>query len=232
METNAQSRRRLVRAWRTSARGLRELPHAPGRCRPASRRRLYPRAEIPDQRADHARADHRDPPDGPGAASQVAFSAVSMLAASTARDSGMSSGTGTTASTGTSNWVWWGYSANTLRPTSVGRPGLDRADRGITVFHRKREFAAHERRAHALVFALRHPAGRDQRLGAPADRAICARTRTLPSAKRRQAVSGRISACARPHVPKRLRHLLAARHAPPRWTESPAAGYILHGPRG
>ena len=47
-----------------------------------------------------------------------------------------------------------------------GRPGLDLADRRVAVFHRERERARHEWRAHALIFALRHPAGSDQRLGA------------------------------------------------------------------
>ena len=49
------------------------------------------------------------------------------------------------------------------------------ADRGVAIFHRERKAAAHERRAHALVFAFGHPAGGDQRLGAPADRAVDAR---------------------------------------------------------
>ena len=44
-------------------------------------------------------------PNGPGAASQVALSAVSMLAAITARDSVISAGTGTAKSAGTSKKV-------------------------------------------------------------------------------------------------------------------------------
>src|SRR5258705_413351 len=37
------------------------------------------------------------------------------------------------------------------------RPGLDLAYRGVAVFHRERERAAHVRGAHALVFAFGHP---------------------------------------------------------------------------
>ena len=63
------------------------------------------------------------------------------------------------------------------------RPLLDRADGRIAVFDRERKRAGHERRAHALEFALRHAAVEDQPLGAAADaRRSSARTRTSPAA--------------------------------------------------
>ena len=49
------------------------------------------------------------------------------------------------------------------------RPCLDAADSGVTVFHRKRETAAHEGRAHAFEFALGNAAGEHQPFGAATD---------------------------------------------------------------
>ncbi len=53
----------------------------------------------------------------------------------------------------------------------LGGAGLDPPDGGVAVLHRERKCAAHERRAHALELARRHPAGKHQPLGAAADRA-------------------------------------------------------------
>ena len=100
------------------------------------------RREIRPARRPRRRRPPRCGRTGPAPASHMAFSAVSMLAASTARDGGMSPGTGTTASAGRSNMVWCGCSAKTLRPIERRRPGLDLADRGVAVFHRERESAA------------------------------------------------------------------------------------------
>jgi hypothetical protein len=52
------------------------------------------------------------------------------------------------------------------------RSRLDPADDGITVFDRKRKSAPHERSAHADELALRHTAGKHQRLGTAAKRPI------------------------------------------------------------
>ncbi len=52
------------------------------------------------------------------------------------------------------------------------RPRLHLPDRGVAVLDRERERAAHHRRAHPVVFALGHPPGMDQTLGAAADRAV------------------------------------------------------------
>src|SRR5687767_12532307 len=54
----------------------------------------------------------------------------------------------------------------------VIKPGLDPADGGIAIFHRKRESALHEGRAHALELAFGNAAGQDQGLSAPAECAI------------------------------------------------------------
>ena len=78
-------------------------------------------------------------PDGPGAASQVALSAVSMLAASTARCSGMSPGSGTTASAGKIELGLMGMQREDGAADQRRRPGLDLADRGVAIFHRERE---------------------------------------------------------------------------------------------
>ncbi len=91
-------------------------------------------------------------------------------------------------------------------------PGLDHADCGIAVFHREREAAAHEGRAHALVFALGNPAGGDQRLGTPADRTVYGAHPDLAGRERRKPFLPDFG-LARADVPQRLRHLLAARHA-------------------
>ena len=68
-------------------------------------------------------------------------------------------------------------------PCVRSRGRLERADRGVAVFHREREVARHERRAHALVLRRRHAPRGDQRFGAAADRAM---TRAHPHRARRQ----------------------------------------------
>ena len=65
----------------------------------------------------------------------------------------------------------------------AGGPSSTHADRGVAVFHREREGAAHERRAHALDIRWRDAARGDQRLGAAADRAV---ERAHPHRARRQ----------------------------------------------
>ena len=55
---------------------------------------------------------------GPGRASQTTFTAVSMLAASTARVAGTPSGTGVTAAAGMRYRSWCGCRQNTVRPAS------------------------------------------------------------------------------------------------------------------
>ena len=64
-----------------------------------------------------------------GAASHSAFTAVSTVPASTARAGGTPSGTGTTASAGTTYAVWCGYRQKTVRPTQRRRALLDHARR-------------------------------------------------------------------------------------------------------
>ena len=91
---------------------------------------------------------------GPGAASQTALSAVSILAASTARCGGRFSGSTTAALAGILNRFWCGWSVKTVRPRRASVAAFDPADRGIAIFHRKRKMAGHEGRAHALEFAL------------------------------------------------------------------------------
>ena len=93
-----------------------------------------------------------------------------MLAASTARAGGTPSGTGTTASAGSMNMALMRMQRE-HQSGRARRPLLDPPDRRIAVFDRERKRAAHERRAHALEFARRHPAGEDEPLGAAADRA-------------------------------------------------------------
>src|SRR4051812_18694343 len=105
-----------------------------------------------------------------------------------------------------------------------GWPCLDRPDRGIAVFHRKRKAAGHERRAHALVFAFGHAAGRDQRLGAAADRAIIRADPDMARGKRAQPLFADFGT-ARADVPERLRRLLTPRHAP-----SPGLDFEPFGP--
>ena len=59
---------------------------------------------------------------GPQPPSQIAFRAVSRLAARTARLGGTPSGTGTVRPAGTAKRSWWGCSAKTLRPRSSDGP--------------------------------------------------------------------------------------------------------------
>ena len=211
--TRSQSVGRRVGRGELQPRAPAPAPRAPDRCRSASPRRL--RSARRETRPAHRARPRRRPRcvrTGPARASQMALSAVSMLAASTARGGGTSAGSGTTASAGRSNTVWCGYSAKTLRPISAVGPGLDPADHRVAIFHRERKAAAHEWRAHALVFALRHPAGEDQRLGAAADRAVEGAHAHLAGRERRKPLLPDFG-LARPDVPERLRHLLAARHA-------------------
>ena len=57
-----------------------------------------------------------------GAASQSAFTAVSIAPASTARSAGTPAGTGTTADAGTTYRVWCGKRQKTVRPASSAGP--------------------------------------------------------------------------------------------------------------
>ena len=102
------------------------------------------------QCADHARANDGDPAEGTGPASHTAFSAVSMLAARTARRR-HARAAGDCGAPGRSNSVWCGCSAKTARPRDPAARSR-RADGRVAVFHRKREGARHEWRAHALEF--------------------------------------------------------------------------------
>ena len=108
---------------------------------------------------------------GPGAPSQTALSAVSMLAASTARAGGTPSGTAhhRLGRHREQALMRMEREHHAVRAT---RPLLDPADRRIAVFDRERKRAAHEGRPHALKFARRHAALADQPLGAAADRAV------------------------------------------------------------
>ena len=93
------------------------------------------------------------------------------------------------------------------------RPGLDPADGGVAVLHRKRKVAAHERRAHALVLADRHAAGRDQRLGAAADRAMQRPHPHRAGGERAERLVADFRP-PRPDIPERLRRPPRPRHAP------------------
>ena len=95
-------------------------------------------------------------PDGIGSASQIAFSAVSMFAAITPREIGTSFGTGTAASAGTSKTVWCGMEGEHVAANQGVRPGLDTADRRVTVLHRERKASAHKGATHPLVLARGH----------------------------------------------------------------------------
>lgn len=78
-------------------------------------------------------------------------------------------------------------------PQQIVGPGLDHTHIHIAVFHRARELARLERRAHALRLAGRHLAAKHQAFGAPAHAGVRVRTRTSPSAMAGKA-SLRISA--------------------------------------
>ena len=65
-----------------------------------------------------------------------------MLAASTARDSGTSPGTGTTALGRQIEQGLMRMQREDVAADERRRPGLDLADRGVAIFHRERESAA------------------------------------------------------------------------------------------
>ena len=91
------------------------------------------------------------------------------------------------------------------RATDAARPARPRpADRRVAVFHRERESARHERRAHALEFALaararRRPAHSVPRLIAP-----CGLARAPAPAASGAKLSSRISAWPGADIPERL----------------------------
>ena len=135
--------RRRRRAWRTSTPSVRasaaragsmsmSVTSAPG-IRPQRKATSAPTTPAPTTAMRSGRARAR--------ASQIALSAVSMLAASTARGGGMSSGTGTTASAGTVELGLMRMQREDIAADQRGRPGLDHADRRVAVFHREREAA-------------------------------------------------------------------------------------------
>ena len=111
-------------------------------------------------------------PQGPAPASHTAFSAVSMLAASTARAAGTPAGTASAAAAGTSNKRLVRMQREDRPAHQIRRPVLDGADRRVAVLHRKGKRARHERRAHALELRGRHATVGHQRFGAAADRAM------------------------------------------------------------
>jgi hypothetical protein len=53
-----------------------------------------------------------------------------------------------------------------------GSPGLDSADARVAVFDRARKLTLLLRTAHALLFAGRHTAVKDERLGTTTDRTV------------------------------------------------------------
>ena len=142
-----------------------------------------------------------------GAASQTMFSAVSMLAASTARGVGTASGTAMhIADRGIEDVL-------VRMQHEHARAGLVGADGAVAVFHRERESAAHQRRAHRLVLARRHPAG-EHRASVP---------REMPLAQHAHPAQARSPAAAmhfaadfaapRRHGPERARRSCPARAA-------------------
>ncbi len=151
-----------------------------------------------------------------------------MFAASTAREAGTPSGSGTAASAGTSNKVWWGWRANTCAADQAVRPGLDPPDRGVAVFHREWEASAHKGTTHPLVFARGNLSGRDQRLGAAADGAIKGTHPDRAFGERTKPFLADFRP-AGSDIPKCFRCRIAARHAPSLgWTARPLPVISLH----
>ena len=213
-ERRNRNRSARRRAWRSRRRALAPARRAPDRCRPASPRRPSMRAQRKPTSAPTTPAPTTAMrPDGPGAASQVALSAVSMLAASTARDGGMSVGHrhhgvgrhDRTRSDADAARRRCGRPAPPARPRPR-RPWRSRISPGTGSCR-----AMNGARMRS-IFALRHPAGRDQRLGAAADRAIAGAHPHLAVRERRQAAPARISARPGPTYQSACAMSLAARH--------------------
>ena len=100
-----------------------------------------------------------------------------------------------------------------------GRPRLHQANDGIAVFDRERERAAHEWRAHTVEFAVRYPAGKDERLGASAQRPVQGANPHRALRVSAQRVLADLRA-PRPYIPKGSSHLpySDAIHNSPIWT--------------
>ena len=128
-------------------------------------------AQKRNQCANYAGADDGDAVGRADAASQTALSAVSMLAASTARCGGTLSGNNDGELGRNIEQVLVRVKREDVAAAQILRAVLDPADRGVAVFDRERKISAHERCAHALMFAFRHAAGKYQRFGAAAERA-------------------------------------------------------------
>ena len=103
MEDEIAFGRRRVRAREARTERARELGARGAMSTTVTSRARQPRAQIGDQQADQSAADDGDAVGGAGAPSHTALSAVSMLAASTARAGGTPSGTGNTAAAGSVN---------------------------------------------------------------------------------------------------------------------------------
>ena len=141
-----------------------QLTSQPG-MRPASHATRHPTAPAPTTAT-------RSP--GSDAASHTPLSAVSRLAASTARPAGTSSGTTCTALGRHHVARLVRVQAEHRAAPAARRPLLDTPHVGVAVLHRRREVARLKRRAHPLVFCRRHAAVEHQRLGAAADAAVAA----------------------------------------------------------
>ena len=153
-------------------------PHAPdfpdpGLHRPASRAQ---RGTAPQDRRPGNRPRRRRPPP-PGrparlSASHTAFSAVSILAASTARRDGSPSANGkTSCSDNIARVLVWIQARRPRARRGQFGPRLHPPDQAVAVFHRKGEIPFLPQAAHARPFALRHLTLRNQPLGASADAA-------------------------------------------------------------
>ena len=92
------------------------------------------------------------------------------------------------------------------------RPGLDAADRRVTILHREREASAHVGRPHPLVFARWHFSRGNQRLGAAADAAIAG---AHPDHAFRERIDPFLPdfSPSGADIPKRFCRQLTARHA-------------------
>ena len=94
----------------------------------------------------------------------------------------------------------WMQAKNDAR---FGGAGLDLPYRRVAVFHRKRKGAGHQRRAHALVFACRYSAGKDEPFGAPTDRPEQRTDLDLASLGRVNRLLAQLGSAGR-HIPERF----------------------------
>ena len=170
-------------AWNTRSQSAGAAPggakRTPSACASAARapddvdqrhlRPRQPRAKIRDQQADQPRAHDHDAIGRPGRAVPDRIERGLHIGREHGAPRRYIVGNGKHGFGRHGKQALVGMQAENDTAAQFGHPVRDPPHGRVAVFHRKRKRPAHTRRAHAVVFARRHPAGQNEALGAATD---------------------------------------------------------------